>query len=165
MAQPLQGGDGMMGGFPLEQWFYEIPVCTRWWMTAALSASVLVQCHIISPFQLFYSVRAVFFRSQVCPRRAVEQPSKLTNLTTVLAADNDILLLRSTFTRPPLPHLLPPAILAPPRRELRTLISALLMAPHLCFDTPAVHSAHVQHGLPGFGAIEHPHLHLEPQEP
>jgi Derlin-2/3 len=55
----------MMGGFPLEQWFYEMPVCTRWWMTAALSASVLVQCHIISPFQLFYSVRTVFFKSQV----------------------------------------------------------------------------------------------------
>jgi Derlin-2/3 len=34
-------------------------------MTAALSASVLVQCHIISPFQLFFSVRAVFFKSQV----------------------------------------------------------------------------------------------------
>jgi len=69
MANVLQGGDGMMGGgaggFPLEQWFYEMPVCTRWWMTAALSASVLVQCHIISPFQLFYSVRTVFFKSQV----------------------------------------------------------------------------------------------------
>jgi hypothetical protein len=70
MANVLQGGDGMMGGvggFPLEQWFYEMPVCTRWWMTAALSASVLVQCHIISPFQLFYSVRTVFFKSQVSP--------------------------------------------------------------------------------------------------
>lgn len=65
MANVLGGGDGMMGGFPLEQWFYEMPVCTRWWMTAALSASVLVQCHIISPFQLFYSVRTVFFKSQV----------------------------------------------------------------------------------------------------
>ncbi|KAL5114538.1 hypothetical protein ACEQ8H_007571 [Pleosporales sp. CAS-2024a] len=64
MANVLAGGDGMMGGFPLEQWFYEMPVCTRWWMTAALSASVLVQCHIISPFQLFYSVRTVFFKSQ-----------------------------------------------------------------------------------------------------
>lgn len=57
----------MMGGFPLEQWFYEMPVCTRWWMTAALSASVLVQCRILSPFQLFYSVRTVFFKSQVSP--------------------------------------------------------------------------------------------------
>jgi hypothetical protein len=68
MANVLQGGDGVMGGvggFPLEQWFYEMPVCTRWWMTAALSASVLVQCHIISPFQLFYSVRTVFLKSQV----------------------------------------------------------------------------------------------------
>lgn len=65
MANVLGGGDGMMGGFPLEQWFYEMPVCTRWWMTAALSASVLVQCHVISPFQLFYSVRTVFFKSQV----------------------------------------------------------------------------------------------------
>ncbi|RYN86483.1 hypothetical protein AA0119_g12839 [Alternaria tenuissima] len=68
MANVLQGGDGMMGGgaggFPLEQLFHEMSVCTRWWMTAALSASVLVQCHIISLFQLFYSVRTVFFRSQ-----------------------------------------------------------------------------------------------------
>lgn len=69
MANVLAGGDGIMGGggvggFPLEQWFYEMPVCTRWWMTAALSASVLVQCHILSPFQLFYSVRTVFFKSQ-----------------------------------------------------------------------------------------------------
>lgn len=70
MANVLAGGDGMMGQFPLEQWFFEMPVCTRWWMTAALSASVLVQCRILNPFQLFYSFRTVFFRSQVsiyCP--------------------------------------------------------------------------------------------------
>lgn len=68
MANVLAGGDGIMGGgvggFPLEQWFYEMPVCTRWWMTAALSASVLVQCRVITPFQLFYSMRTVFFKSQ-----------------------------------------------------------------------------------------------------
>ncbi|KAF2474152.1 derlin-1.1 [Lindgomyces ingoldianus] len=64
MANVLAGGDGMMGQFPLEQWFFEMPVCTRWWMTAALSASVLVQCRIITPFQLFYSFRTVFYRSQ-----------------------------------------------------------------------------------------------------
>ena len=60
----LAAGDGFMGGFPLEQWFYEMPVCTRWWMTAALGASVAVQCKFVSPYQLFYSVRAVFFKSQ-----------------------------------------------------------------------------------------------------
>ncbi|OWY53989.1 derlin-1.1 [Alternaria alternata] len=61
MANVLQGGDGMMGGgaggFLLEQLFHEMSVCTRWWMTAALGASVLVRCHIISLFQLFYSYR------------------------------------------------------------------------------------------------------------
>lgn len=61
----VQGGDGFMGNFPLEQWFFEMPVCTRWWMTAALSASVLVQCTIINPWQLYYGFRAVFFRGQV----------------------------------------------------------------------------------------------------
>lgn len=65
MAAMLGGGDGVMGNqFPLEQWFFEMPVCTRWWMTAALGASVLVQCHILTPFQLFYSFRTVFYRSQ-----------------------------------------------------------------------------------------------------
>jgi Derlin-2/3 len=64
MADAVAGG-GMVGQFPLEQWFYEMPVCTRWWMTAALSASLLVQCRILSPFQLFYSFRTVFVRSQV----------------------------------------------------------------------------------------------------
>lgn len=148
MAQALQGGDGgMMGGFPLEQWFYEMPVCTRWWMTAALSASVLVQCHIISPFQLFYSVRAVFFRSQVRIPHALCISTPPTNMVTVLAPRNDILLLRAPLARPPLPHFLPPAILAPPRRELRALACPLLMAPHLRVHAAAMHCAHVQHGL------------------
>ena len=69
----VAAGNGLMGQFPLEQWFYEMPVVTRWWMTAALSVSVLVQCRIISPFQLFYSFRTVFVRSQV--RRGLEKPS------------------------------------------------------------------------------------------
>jgi len=59
------GGGGMAGQFPLEQWFYEMPFCTRWWTTATVVTSVLVQCHIITPFQLFYSFRAVFNKSQV----------------------------------------------------------------------------------------------------
>ena len=54
-----------MGQFPLEQWFYEMPACTRYWTTATIITSVLVQCHVITPFQLFYSFRAVFVKSQV----------------------------------------------------------------------------------------------------
>ena len=58
-------GDAALGQFPLEQWFFEMPVCTRWWTTATILTGVLVQCHIITPFQLFYSFRAVFHKSQV----------------------------------------------------------------------------------------------------
>ena len=60
-----QPGGGAVGQFPLEQWFYEMPVCTRWWTTATVVISVLVQCHVITPFQLFYSFRAVFVKNQV----------------------------------------------------------------------------------------------------
>ncbi|KAF6802110.1 ER-associated proteolytic system protein [Colletotrichum sojae] len=57
-------GDG--GRFPLETWFWEMPICTRWWTTATVLTSALVQCQMVTPFQLFYSFRAVFAKSQVC---------------------------------------------------------------------------------------------------
>ena len=50
---------------PLEQWFYEMPVCTRWWTAATVATSLLVQCRIVTPFQLFYSFRTVFVKNQV----------------------------------------------------------------------------------------------------
>jgi Derlin-2/3 len=53
------------GGFPLEAWFWEMPICTRWWTTATVLTSALVQCKMVTPFQLFYSFRAVFSKSQV----------------------------------------------------------------------------------------------------
>lgn len=59
-------GVGGQAGFPLETWFWEMPFCTRWWTTAIVLTSVLVQCQIVTPFQLFYSFRAVFIKSQVC---------------------------------------------------------------------------------------------------
>ncbi|KAG9648430.1 DER1-domain-containing protein, partial [Aureobasidium melanogenum] len=58
------GGGGDLGALPLEQWFFEMPVCTRWWTTATVVTGLLVQCHVLTPFQLFYSFRAVFVRSQ-----------------------------------------------------------------------------------------------------
>jgi hypothetical protein len=70
MDQMMGAGDGGIGGqagFPLEQWFWEMPLCTRWWTTATVLTSALVQCQIVTPFQLFYSFRAVFVKSQVCP--------------------------------------------------------------------------------------------------
>lgn len=64
MADML-GQGGLANGFPLEQWFWETPPLTRWWTTSAVVCSILVQCHIVSPFNLFYSVRAVFSKGQV----------------------------------------------------------------------------------------------------
>jgi len=61
----IWGNGGQVGQFPLEQWFYEMPPVTRWWTAATVATSVLVQCHILTPFQLFYSFRAVYFKSQV----------------------------------------------------------------------------------------------------
>lgn len=63
MADMLGNG---MGQLPLEQWFYEMPVCTRVWTAATVITSILVQCRVITPFQLFYSLRAVFVKNQVC---------------------------------------------------------------------------------------------------
>lgn len=62
MADMLEGG---IGQIPLEQWFYEMPVCTRVWTTATVATSILVHCSVITPFQLFYSLRAVFIKNQV----------------------------------------------------------------------------------------------------
>ncbi|QUC19505.1 uncharacterized protein UV8b_03746 [Ustilaginoidea virens] len=59
MNQVVEGGH-----LPLEEWFWEMPVCTRWWTAATVLTSALVQCHIVTPFQLFYSFRAVFIKSQ-----------------------------------------------------------------------------------------------------
>lgn len=61
----IWGNGGQGGQFPLEQWFYEMPPVTRWWTVATVATSVLVHCEIISAFQLFYSFRLVFLKSQV----------------------------------------------------------------------------------------------------
>ena len=53
------------GRLPLEAWFWEMPTCTRWWTTATVLTSALVQCQMVTPYQLFYSFRAVFVKSQV----------------------------------------------------------------------------------------------------
>ncbi|EFX00531.1 ER-associated proteolytic system protein [Grosmannia clavigera kw1407] len=59
MDQVMDGGR-----FPLEQWFWEMPFCTRWWTTTTFAISVLVQCQIVTPWQLFYSYSSVFAKGQ-----------------------------------------------------------------------------------------------------
>jgi len=63
MDQMMGGGEG--AAFPLETWWWEMPICTRWWTTATLLTSALVQCQIVTPFQLFYSYRTVFQKAEV----------------------------------------------------------------------------------------------------
>jgi len=133
------GGGGAIGQFPLEQWFYEMPICTRWWTVATVATSILVQCHIITPFQLFYSFRAVFVKSQVsstghleysfgAPRDSQSRQRLTVFRSIVLAPPNHLPLLRPPLPRPPLPRFLPPALLPPPRRILRPFPRALLLA-------------------------------------
>ncbi|RMZ90041.1 hypothetical protein DV736_g2729, partial [Chaetothyriales sp. CBS 134916] len=52
------GANLQPGQFPLEQWFFEMPPCTRYWTTATVITSILVQCKVITPFQLFYTFRS-----------------------------------------------------------------------------------------------------------
>lgn len=153
-----------MGQFPLEQWFFEMPVCTRWWMTAALSASVLVQCRIINPFQLFYSFRTVFFKSQVSLDEGT-MPWILLTETLVLETGNNVSLLWAPQPRSSLPHLLPPALLPSPRGVLWPLTRPLLMAPHVRFYTSPLHGAYTFHGFLRHCAVEHVDLYLEQEEP
>lgn len=175
------GGGGVAAGqFPLEQWFYEMPVCTRWWTTATVATSILVQCHIITPFQLFYSFRAVFIKSQVTSLRSLpfhnlpptptHRSKHSTNITsfivecTVLASNNHIPLLRPPLPRPPLPRLLPPALLPPPRRIFRPLPGALLMAPPLRHHRPPHALTLALHAVSGERAEQQLGVHLEPKE-
>lgn len=65
-ANAAAGGGGGLNNlqFPLEQWFFEMPLITRCWTTGVVLTSVLVQCRVISPYNLFYSVRVVFNKGQ-----------------------------------------------------------------------------------------------------
>lgn len=68
MAAMLGGPGGAGDGdimHQIEQWIMETPPCTRYWTVATVGLSLLVHSKILSPFQLFYSYRAVFHKQQV----------------------------------------------------------------------------------------------------
>ena len=163
------GGGGAIGQFPLEQWFYEMPVCTRYWTTATIATSVLVQCHVITPFQLFYSFRAVFVKNQVgaCRKRFYVSLGNIANfdlLLTVLAHPDHLPILRSPLPRPSLPRLLPSTLLTPPRRIIRPLSSPFLLASSLCHNSPARSFAHAQHTFSRISLIKLASVHMEQEE-
>lgn len=143
------------GRLPLEAWFWEMPTCTRWWTTATVLTSALVQCQMVTPFQLFYSFRAVFVKSQVCllycsrlyPVAFLEATSRSIKIQDrgasiadaphpVLAIVDDFPLFRSLFPRSLIPRLFSPAICKTHRRILRSFPSTIFVAASLCDDLP-----------------------------
>ena len=83
----------------------------------------------------------------------------------VLETTHNLLLLRPPQSRPPLPHLLPPAIRATTRGIVWPLDGTFRMAPHFRFHPPPLYCAHLLHGLPRLRSVQHAHLHLEQKEP
>lgn len=154
-----------LGNNPLEQWFFEMPPCTRYWTVATVVTSILLQCKVISPLQLFYTFRAVYFKSQVriphclhqtlsglsapakfSRRRWLRICSTLTRGAVVPPAPNHVHLLRTTFLRSPVPPLLHDPLLPPPR--------ILLISPSILLPPP------LRDRLPPAPDIPDPDLHL-----
>lgn len=88
----------------LEQWYYDVPIVTRVWTTAAVITSVLVQCQVVTPFQLFFSVSSVWGKRQVreaLSRRRVDgqmhDGAGGLTVEAVLASHHDLSLLWSTL--------------------------------------------------------------------
>jgi hypothetical protein len=136
MDQMMGGGEGGLGGqagFPLETWFWEMPFCTRWWTTATVLTSALVQCQIVTPFQLFYSFRAVFVKSQVSSHDVhLIQYVCQADSYLVLAPSHDVPLLWTFESRPRFPRLLSTTLLPSSRGVIWPLARSLLLAPALC---------------------------------
>lgn len=152
--------EGGLGQFPLEQWFYEMPVCTRAWTTATVLTSVLVQCKVLTPFQLFYSVRAVFLKNQVWSRLLLFLAALLTSQT-VLAPPHDVLLLRTSQPRPTVTRLLPTTLLTPPRRVSWQITGTVLMAACICDCASPRHVFSHAHTIPRTRSFERPGVYLE----
>lgn len=163
---PLTTMDQVMDGgrLPLEEWFWDMPVCTRWWTTATLLTSALVQCRVVTPFQLFYSFRAVFVKSQVCTARLTFVANSLT-IAEVLAPICDVFLFRPLLPRSPLPCIFSTAILSTTGRIVRPVTCTLLLATRICHDFPSPHLSNGIHALPGPSIVFDSRLHLVKAKP
>lgn len=47
-----------------EVWYFDIPIITRSWFTAAVLVSIAIYCDLLSPYQLFFSWRTTWEKSQ-----------------------------------------------------------------------------------------------------
>lgn len=49
---------------PLE-WYYEIPVVSRFYLTGALLTTTACALDLVSPFSLYFNFNLIFFKGQV----------------------------------------------------------------------------------------------------
>lgn len=82
----------------------------------------------------------------------------------VLETTHDVFLFRAAESRSSLPHLLSPTLCPSLGRIVGPLHGTLCLAPHLRFHNAPLYRAHVLHGLPRLGSIQHPDIHLEQEE-
>lgn len=165
------GGIGEIGQFPLEQWFFEMPPCTRYWTTATVLTAILTQCKIVNPLQLYYSFRAVYVRSQVSSNQpTLFHPTLYSHgsVVIVLAPPNHIHLLRPPQSGPIIPPLLPATLQPPPRIQPRAHTDNFLLAPPLLHPLPPVSIFHpllaLLPPLPRLRPLLNPRLHLVPPQ-
>lgn len=172
-------GDG--GRFPLEAWFWEMPICTRWWTTATVLTSALVQCQMVTPFQLFYSVRTVFQKGEVstlppflfllfslfCRLDAAWYwiNTNLWFIITVLASIDHLPLLRTILSRPALPRILPSTLCPPSRGVVWPLTRSLLLATRLRHGLLNPHFASRLYAFSRPPAVFHTGLYLVAPQP
>lgn len=53
-----------MDRIPIETWFYEVPIITRYYTCAAILTSLAVQCDLVTPYQLFFSWHTAYTKGQ-----------------------------------------------------------------------------------------------------
>ncbi|KAJ2745766.1 hypothetical protein GGI20_001883 [Coemansia sp. BCRC 34301] len=49
---------------PIEEWYYQIPICTRMYMTATFILTLALQMEWATPFQVFYNFEYAFSKGQ-----------------------------------------------------------------------------------------------------
>jgi hypothetical protein len=168
------------GAIPLEAWFWQMPTCTRWWTLATMLTSALVQCQVVTPFQLFYSFRAVFVKRQVSSPPPLPYKLQISQVDhealcaraeradtchAVLAFGDNIPLLWTILSRPSLPRILPPALFTASRRIVRSIASPLLLAATILHGLLDPHVSTRLDAFPRPAALINTRVHLVQTEP
>ena len=53
------------GGDPFE-WYHEIPIVSRLYLTASFLTTAACALDLVSPFSLYFNFKLIFYKGQVC---------------------------------------------------------------------------------------------------